>query len=234
VPEPADHNEVSLSAILRIVEHGQRHPNGSIRNVAFALWEEGLLVPEAVDGYWGRRKREAYAAWQRELGFQGDDADGIPGERSLRELCRRHGFGYIDEPGTPLPDTGERAPSPVPDHEVSFPYGVRNPRYEAGFHTGDDYAAPTGTPVVAVRAGRIEWSDGAGGAYGEWVGLAADNGRTYVYCHLSERSVGAGDSVRAGERLGAVGATGQVTGPHLHFEDRPRGGGYGEVREPSW
>ncbi|WP_216823481.1 M23 family metallopeptidase [Niastella vici] len=124
--------------------------------------------------------------------------------------------------------------SPVPGYGISYPYGVKNPRYAAGYHTGDDYASPTGTKVVAVLDGTIAWSNNNGGAYGRWIGLRASNGRDYVYCHLSVRSVSAGTKVVAGQKLGEVGATGNVTGPHLHFEDRPKGGGYGQVRKPSW
>lgn len=127
-----------------------------------------------------------------------------------------------------------RIKSPVPGYGISYPYGVKNPRYAAGFHTGDDYASPTGTKVVAVLGGTIAWSNNNGGAYGRWIGLRASNGRDYVYCHLSVRSVSTGDKVVAGQKLGEVGATGNVTGPHLHFEDRPKGGGYGQVRKPSW
>jgi murein DD-endopeptidase MepM/ murein hydrolase activator NlpD len=123
--------------------------------------------------------------------------------------------------------------SPVPGYKVTYPYGVKDPRYAAGFHTGDDYAAPSGKPVVAVLAGTIVWSNSNGGAYGNWIGLRA-NGRDYVYCHLSSRSVSTGTKVTAGQQLGKVGATGNVTGPHLHFEDRPAGGGYGNVRKPKW
>lgn len=124
--------------------------------------------------------------------------------------------------------------SPVPGYKVTYPYGVKNPRYAAGYHTGDDYAAPTGKKVVAVRNGTIAWSNNNGGAYGRWIGLRADNGRDYVYCHLSVRSVSTGTKVVAGQKIGEVGATGNVTGPHLHFEDRPKGGGYGQVRKPTW
>jgi murein DD-endopeptidase MepM/ murein hydrolase activator NlpD len=128
-----------------------------------------------------------------------------------------------------------RVRSPVPGRGVTYRYGVRNPRYAAGFHTGDDYAAPKGTRVVAVRSGRIRWSNNNGGAYGKWMGLDADNGRTYVYCHLSKRLVAAGTKVKAGKLIGRVGATGNVTGPHLHFEDHPRGPFvYARVREPRW
>jgi murein DD-endopeptidase MepM/ murein hydrolase activator NlpD len=127
-----------------------------------------------------------------------------------------------------------RVASPVPGYGISYRYGIVNPRYAAGYHTGDDYAAPTGKKVVAVLGGTIVWSNNNGGAYGRWIGLRASNGRDYVYCHLSVRSVSTGDKVVAGQKLGEVGATGNVTGPHLHFEDRPKGGGYGQVRKPTW
>jgi len=127
-----------------------------------------------------------------------------------------------------------RVKSPVPGYTVTYPFGVKDPRYAAGYHTGDDYASPTGTKVVAVLDGTIAWSNNNGGAYGRWIGLRASNGRDYVYCHLSVRSVSTGTKVTAGQKLGEVGATGNVTGPHLHFEDRPKGGGYGQVRKPKW
>lgn len=130
--------------------------------------------------------------------------------------------------------TTERVASPVPGYSVTYRYGIKNPKYAAGYHTGDDYAAPTGTKVVAVRNGTIAWSNNNGGAYGRWIGLRADNGRDYIYCHLSVRSVSVGAKVTAGQKLGEVGATGNVTGPHLHFEDRPKGGGYGNDRKPTW
>lgn len=129
----------------------------------------------------------------------------------------------------------KRVKSPVPGFGVTYPYGVKNPRYAAGFHTGQDHAAPVGRPVVAVRSGKIRWSNDRGGAYGRWIGLDADNGRTYVYCHLSKRRYKAGRRVKAGERIGRVGATGNVTGPHLHFEDHPKGPFvYAQVRKPRW
>jgi len=128
-----------------------------------------------------------------------------------------------------------RAASPVPGRSVTYPYGVRNSRYAAGYHTGEDYAAPTGTNVVAVRNGVVRWSNDSGGAYGRWMGVEADNGRVYVYCHLSVRSVATGATVKANQVIGKVGATGNVTGPHLHFEDHPKGPfQYAKGRKPAW
>jgi murein DD-endopeptidase MepM/ murein hydrolase activator NlpD len=151
------------------------------------------------------------------------DEDGIGGDKEE------------DEPTASTSSALGRVASPVPGRAVTYAYGVRNPRYAAGYHTGQDYAAPTGTNVIAVRAGKIRWSNDAGGAYGKWIGLDADNGRTYVYCHLSSRGVASGATVSAGQVLGKVGATGNVTGPHLHFEDHPKGPFvYAQVRKPAW
>lgn len=130
---------------------------------------------------------------------------------------------------------GTRAASPVPGKVVTYPYGVKNSGYSAGYHTGEDYATPTGSNAVAVRSGKIRWSNDNGGAYGKWMGLDADNGRTYVYCHLSKRLLAAGTTVVAGQMIAKTGATGNVTGPHLHFEDHPLGPFvYAKVRKPSW
>jgi len=134
--------------------------------------------------------------------------------------------------GTP---PAQKVASPVPGKVVTYPYGVKNPRYAAGYHTGEDYATATGSNAVAVRSGTIRWSNDAGGAYGKWMGLDADNGRTYVYCHLSSRLFKAGDKVVAGQVIAKTGATGNVTGPHLHFEDHPLGPfKYAQVRKPAW
>lgn len=129
----------------------------------------------------------------------------------------------------------ERVASPVPGRSVTYAYGERNDRYRLGYHTGDDYATPSGSHAVAVRSGRIRWSNDAGGDFGFWIGLDADNGRTYVYAHLSRRFAQVGDRVLAGQVIGLTGNTGLSTGPHLHFEDRPLGATTNDVtRKPSW
>jgi murein DD-endopeptidase MepM/ murein hydrolase activator NlpD len=155
-------------------------------------------------------------------------------EPAAKEPATEQKQATASDENTILDATAARVASPVPGYTVTYPYGIKDPRYAAGYHTGDDYAAPTGRPVVAVLGGTIAWSNNNGGAYGRWLGLRATNGRDYVYCHLSVRSVSTGATVVAGQKLGEVGATGNVTGPHLHFEDRPRGGGYGQVRKPTW
>jgi murein DD-endopeptidase MepM/ murein hydrolase activator NlpD len=122
---------------------------------------------------------------------------------------------------------------------VSFPFFSRGPYAwkpdGVGRHTGHDYAAPTGAPVVAVRPGNIAWANDRGKAYGTWLGLRADNGHVYTYCHLSALQVKEGQSVTAGQQLGKVGSTGNSSGPHLHFEmSKGATWSYGNVAKPQW
>ncbi|RKE20539.1 M23 family metallopeptidase [Streptomyces sp. TLI_171] len=92
----------------------------------------------------------------------------------------------------------------------------------AHLHTGLDFAARTGTPVTAVTGGAVT-SAGWSGAYGYRVIQTLPDGTELWYCHLSRITTAAGP-VTSGTVLGAVGATGNVTGPHLHLEVRPDGG----------
>ena len=94
-------------------------------------------------------------------------------------------------------------------------------------HSGRDFAAPEGTPVVAALSGQVVSSGDAGG-YGLAVEIEHGNPvRRTLYGHLSELYVKAGDRVRQGEVIGRVGSTGLSTGPHLHFELRlPQEGGW--------
>jgi murein DD-endopeptidase MepM/ murein hydrolase activator NlpD len=86
-----------------------------------------------------------------------------------------------------------------------------------GGHNGIDFAAPTGTPVVAAGGGRVSmagWSTGGGG---NEIHIDHPNGLQTWYAHLSSFAAQAGQMVRAGQMIGRVGSTGNSTGPHLHY-----------------
>lgn len=87
-------------------------------------------------------------------------------------------------------------------------------------HQGQDLIAASGTPIVAPLPASVLWTGDQPSGAGIYAVLHGRDGRDYVFMHLLRGSlrVAIGDAVRAGERLGAVGATGDATGPHLHFE----------------
>ncbi len=89
-------------------------------------------------------------------------------------------------------------------------------------HWGTDYAAPAGTPVRAVAAGRVVFSGYSGGS-GNLISIQHANGFETQYLHLSRRLARKGDRVTQGQNIGLVGATGLATGPHLDLRVRKNG-----------
>ncbi|MEV6331380.1 M23 family metallopeptidase [Streptomyces sp. NPDC051909] len=106
---------------------------------------------------------------------------------------------------------------PTSSYTITSTYGQAGSMWSSGYHTGLDFAAPTGTPVKAVHGATVK-SAGWSGAYGYRIVLELEDGTEIWYCHLSSMTVGVGQSVGTGETIGRVGATGNVTGPHLHLE----------------
>ena len=89
-------------------------------------------------------------------------------------------------------------------------------------HLGVDYGAPTGTSVRTVGDGTVEFA-GVQNGFGNVVIVKHGNGTETVYAHLSRINVRPGEKIEQGQNIGAVGATGWATGPHLHFEFRVNG-----------
>ncbi|WP_129295592.1 M23 family metallopeptidase [Streptomyces lydicus] len=111
--------------------------------------------------------------------------------------------------------------APVSSFTLTASFGQAGDRWAAD-HTGQDFAAPTGTPVKAVHSGTITQA-GWAGSYGYRIVLTLDDGTELWFCHLSSMVKTSG-KVSTGEVIGRVGATGNVTGPHLHLEVRPDAG----------
>ncbi|MEU3078177.1 M23 family metallopeptidase [Streptomyces laurentii] len=113
---------------------------------------------------------------------------------------------------------------------TSTPYRASGSLWSSGYHTGVDFTAATGTTVRAVGPGTV-YSAGWGGSYGNQVVIKHADGTYSQYGHLSSISVSAGQTVTGGQQIGLSGATGNVTGPHLHFEMRT-GPDYGSDIDP--
>ena len=108
--------------------------------------------------------------------------------------------------------------SPVAGYTSSgFGYRLHPLQGEVKFHYGTDFAAWTGTDILAFADGTVLVA-GESDSYGNYIIIDHGDGYETLYAHCSQLDVTSGESVQAGQRIGLVGATGQVTGPHLHFE----------------
>ncbi len=125
-------------------------------------------------------------------------------ERAAREAERKRLNSYV---------------SPISGSYISTGYKAGGGVWSSGSHTGVDFHAASGTSVHAVGSGTVVEA-GWGGSYGNNVVIKMNDGTYTQYGHLSSLAVSVGQSVTPGQQIGLSGATGNVTGPHLHFEAR--------------
>jgi murein DD-endopeptidase MepM/ murein hydrolase activator NlpD len=161
-------------------------------------------------------------------GFPSGPFDGIAGARVAAALVRFQASTGLAADGVagPLTTAALQRPPPAAPLRlaapIAAPIGDRFGPRGTTVHTGVDFPAPVGTAVRAAGAGCVEfagWNDG----YGLLVVLRHAAGVTTWYAHLSRIAVQPGACLATGTLVGAVGATGHATGPHLHFEVRVRG-----------
>jgi len=188
--------------------YGRRSPLGR-RQLAFGSrgWDVAALqfalawhgFPSGTfDGYLGAHTDAALRRFQHWAGLR---ADGTAGPSTYAALSRA------------LPRSPIRLARPVsgPLGDLFGPRGNR-------FHAGIDIPAPRGTPVAAAGTGRVVFAGASGSGWGNLVVVAHGNGVRTRYAHLSRIEVRVGRHVATGSIIGRVGATGEATGPHLHFE----------------
>ncbi|MGC9324061.1 MAG: peptidoglycan DD-metalloendopeptidase family protein [Desulfomonilia bacterium] len=133
--------------------------------------------------------------------------------------------GYYDEQGKPIRKLFLKAPLNYRRISSGFTYKRKHPVFHVVRpHLGVDYAAPTGTPIVALGSGKIifkGWSNG----FGHSIQIKHPNGYVTYYGHLSRyaRGIRKGKQVSQGDVIGYVGMTGVATGPHLDFRVKYNG-----------
>lgn len=118
---------------------------------------------------------------------------------------------------------------PFEEYRITSPYGRRDSPItgKTEFHTGIDLAKQHQAPIYTFTEGEILYADegfsGSGfGGYGNVVAVKDTDGHLHCYCHLDTSVVKTGMRVEKGAMIGRQGATGQVTGSHLHYEVRKR------------
>ncbi|MDG9714593.1 M23 family metallopeptidase [Streptomyces sp. DH10] len=109
--------------------------------------------------------------------------------------------------------------SPISGSYISTGYKAGGAVWSSGSHTGVDFHAASGTSVHSVGMGTVVEA-GWGGSYGNQVVIKMNDGTYTQYGHLSSVGVSVGQQVTPGQQIGLSGATGNVTGAHLHFEAR--------------
>jgi murein DD-endopeptidase MepM/ murein hydrolase activator NlpD len=180
-----------------------------VASLQFQLAEHGF--PSATfDGVFGPHIDAALRRFQK---YAGLTTDGVAGSETLAALRK--------PPATiPLPLAW---PLTVP--VLGDRFGPRGDRW----HTGIDLPAALGTAVYSARAGEVVWAGWRDG-YGLLATVAHGHGERSMYAHLSRLDVRVGVWIGQGVRVGLVGATGDATGPHLHFEVRVRGAAVDPLR----
>jgi murein DD-endopeptidase MepM/ murein hydrolase activator NlpD len=172
-----------------------------------------------------------------ERGFPSGPFDGIFGPRIDTALRRFQEWSALKTDGVAGPATLAALAAPPPTIPLSLAWPLTAPVIGDHFgprrdrwHSGIDLPAPMGAPVYAARSGRVVWAGWRDGGWGFLVVVAHGHGERSMYAHLSRIDVRLGVWIGQGVRVGLVGATGDATGPHLHFEVRIRGASVDPLR----
>jgi peptidoglycan hydrolase-like protein with peptidoglycan-binding domain len=176
----------------------------------FELAEHGF-PSGPFDGIFGPHIDAALRRYQE---WDGLKVDGVAGPTTLGALT-------APPPAIPLPLVW-----PLTDPVLGDRFGPRG----EGWHAGIDLPAQMGTPVYSARSGQVVWAGWRDGGWGFLVVVAHGHGERSMYAHLSRIDVRVGVRVGQGVRVGLIGATGDATGPHLHFEVRIRGASVDPLR----
>src|SRR5215217_8169011 len=188
-------------AIIRFQRRAGLTADG-VAGLQFLLAWHGF--PSAtIDGGLGMHTERAVRRFQRWAGIQ---PDGVAGATTFAALRRAPAECPLSLAWPVAAQVGDR-------------FGARGNR----FHAGIDLVASAGQPVAAAASGRVAYAGWLAGGWGNLVVVANGSGVRTMYAHLSSVAVRVGERVGTGARLGAVGATGDATGAHLHFEVRLRG-----------
>lgn len=218
--------------------------SGSIRSSLFAAVDEAG-IPDAVttqlvdifsgdiDFHRNLRAGDRFAVVYETLEADGEplrtgrvvSAQFVNGGRTLEALWfeeQGQRGGYYDFQGHSLQRAFLASPMEVTRVTSGFAMRMHPIHNTWRAHKGVDYGAPSGAPVRSIGEGSVDFA-GTMSGYGNVVEIDHGKGASTLYAHLSRIDVRKGQRVERGQRIGAVGATGWATGPHLHFEFKENG-----------
>ncbi|MCC5036653.1 M23 family metallopeptidase [Streptomyces sp. WAC 00631] len=175
----------------------------------------GTTATEAADSRAASEAVTAQAEAQKKAAEGKAAAEAAAAERAGQEAADRSKRQTVTQAAAKAPASWVK---PVDSYVKGSTFGIGGDRW-ANKHSGQDFAAPTGTSVKTVHQGTVVQA-GWGGAYGNNIVVKHDAGTFTQYAHLSKITVPVGTQVTTGQEIGKVGSTGNSTGPHLHFETR--------------
>lgn len=206
----SDHNPDPVSGVVRAIDFTVNTTQGEA--ILAATWQD---------------PRTWYVIWRSKIYFRGETTPrpytGLNAHASHIHISINRTEPSAETDVTNWKGLGmPRMISPA-QGKVSSEYGWRpalGPNIPAMHHAGLDIANATGTPIYAAYAGTVigAGTNGVPGRTGKYVLIANPDGERQYYGHLSEILVTEGQKVAAGDLIAKMGATGNVTGPHLHFE----------------
>jgi murein DD-endopeptidase MepM/ murein hydrolase activator NlpD len=233
--------------ITREVDLLQKHVTGSIES---SLFEAGLtagltdkVVMEMahifgwdIDFALDLRKGDHFKLIYDEVFLDGhkiDDGNILAAEftnrgntfRAIRFADAKEWGRYYSPKGDSMRKTFNRTPVPLSRISSRFNPNRKHPVLKTNRpHRGVDYAAKTGTPILATGDGKVDFV-GTKGGYGRTVILSHGGKYTTLYAHMSRYKKGlrSGKRVKQGQTIGYIGSSGLATGPHLHYEFRVHG-----------
>ncbi|NEC47813.1 M23 family metallopeptidase [Actinospica acidiphila] len=197
--ESADAGEALRARIMAQVEQQQGQAQSKAQAAALAAAEKEAAEAAAKAEKEAKEKAEAAKKKAEEEAAKKAEAE------RLAELAKQYAL-------------------PTSSYTITSTFGQAGAYWSSGYHTGLDFAAPTGTLIKAVHTGTIT-SAGWDGSYGYKTVLTLDDGTEVWYAHQSSINVSVGQKVATGDVIGRVGATGNVTGAHLHLEVHTGSGG---------
>ncbi|WP_425373317.1 M23 family metallopeptidase [Mesorhizobium denitrificans] len=211
----ADRNFVAINKSLQAVEADQIH---KLDAMATSAYREASALGDAL--------RTAGVNVEEDYGK--DDVGGplVPLDQAGMFDAKVKELDEVLEHVSTLKQEAGAMPfsNPAPGRSVSSRFGVRTDPLlgTPAMHSGMDFRAPTGTPILATGYGTVVEA-GWNGGYGQMVEVKHANGFTTRFGHMSAIHVSVGDEVKPGDVLGEVGSTGRSTGPHMHYEVRRNG-----------
>ena len=206
---------------------GRSHPGFTLMGERFLVWLKGNISKVGADYTPGPEFSASDAENVRKVqAMMGDEPDGWFGQQQWTRLLT------TKPPKQKKPSTGGGG-IPVDGMRVTQGFGVKNPRYAAGEHTGVDFGDSGSDDIRCVADGVVAIASFDSDGWGNYVVVKHAGNRYSWYCHLARKQVSVGARVKRGKVVGQMGDTGNSTAKHLHYQETVGGTAYRDYAKPA-